>query len=91
MGWEYLIRSWAFVGPERDDWPGRAAYVAGVEQQEAAAAGPLGIGFGLLVGTVDLLRGEAGDQMRGAYLQWCVDTSRTTLTNTERRASSWCR
>lgn len=36
MQWEYLTRSWQFVGPDEDDWPERERYKELLKAQQDA-------------------------------------------------------
>jgi hypothetical protein len=78
MKWEHLVRNWTLVGPERDDWPGRALYVDGMEQQSSAADRS---GFAAVpdLSASDVLRGDEGAALRRAYAQWCVETEQDHL------------
>lgn len=73
MEWEYLTRDWRFVGPDRDQWPGRERYAAGLAKQEEerrASSSLLGSLGSLGFGPNDRLVGEEGDRLGADYVEW---------------------
>jgi hypothetical protein len=79
MQWEYLTRDWRFVGPDRDEWPGRERYAAGLAQQEKERGASSHLFGSLGFGPNDRLVGEEGDRLGADYVDWRESAERDYL------------